>query len=201
MRIKAQGLLNATKWIEETHGREGLQQVLRACSPEVRSRYTSVTAIDWHPVEELIELLDQAEKAFGNRQNPGRVCEAIGAAGARANMRGALVRLAIWVSSPEALMKRVAALWSQFNDEGAMSLLSLDDRLTRLEVTGLKAPHILFCSTLTGWTREVCLALHAITPVARHVSCRARGDQKCIWEVRYAGVDAVAPTGLPPSRE
>jgi hypothetical protein len=116
-------------------------------------------------------------------------------------MRGAMVRLAIWVSTPEALMKRVAALWSQFNDEGAMTLLSLDDRLTRLEVTGLRATHALFCSTLTGWTREVCLALHAVTPVAKHVSCRARGHQKCIWEVRYAGVDAVAPTGLPPARE
>jgi len=201
VQIKAQGLLNAARWIEEQHGREALRSVLHACSPAVRARYTEVTAIDWHPVEEFLEFVEAAERILGGPHANGRIAEAIGAAGARANMKGAIVRFAIWVSQPDSLMRRVPGLWSQYNDEGALSLLSIDDRGIRIEVTGLKKPHSLFCAVLTGWSREVCLALKAISPVSKHVLCRARGDSQCIWEVRYARVEAPLRTGIPPSKE
>jgi hypothetical protein len=197
VRVKAQGLLNAAKWIDETYGREGLRDVLHACGPAVRERYTGVIAIDWHPVEELIEFVDAAERTVGRDRGAGRVAEGIGAAGARANMKGTLVRIAVWITRPEALMKRATGLWRQFNDEGNMALLHIDDHVARLELTGIKAPNGLFCAVLTGWCREVGNAVRAVTPVARHVDCPARGDARCVWEVRYARIDR--PSGvLPP---
>ena len=39
MQVKAQGLLNAAKWIEEEYGRDALRDVLHSCSQEVRERY------------------------------------------------------------------------------------------------------------------------------------------------------------------
>jgi hypothetical protein len=182
LNVKAQGLLNATKWIEENHGQRALAEVIQACSPVVRERYVSAIAINWHPVEELVELLGVADRRLGH--GDGRIAEEIGAAGARANMKGALVRVAFYVAKPALLLQRVAAMWRQFNDAGAMKSLDVRKNLVRLEVTDIPHPQWLFCCTITGWCREVSGALGVVNPVARHLQCRARRGSRCIWEIR-----------------
>jgi hypothetical protein len=180
--VKAQGLLNATKWIEDNYGQRTLSEILQACSPEVRERYTSAIAINWHPVEELVELLDVADRTLG--RGDGKIAEEIGAAGARSNMKGVFVRVAFYVAKPELLMKRAAGLWRQFNDQGGMKLLELHESFVKLEVVDMPRPHRLFCSTITGWCSEVATAMGVRDATARHAQCRARGSARCIWEIR-----------------
>jgi hypothetical protein len=200
--VKAQGLLNAAKWIEETHGRDALRDVIRACSAPVRERFTSAIGINWHPLAEFLELVEQADLQLG--RGSGRVAEQIGAAGARANMRGLFLRLVFYLAKPELLMKRVAGLWRQFNDEGAMDLIFVEEHSLRVELRGLAEPNALFCAVITGWCREVVEASGARGAIARHVSCLARGQARCVWEVRYAGVEGETSTresSVPPLRE
>ena len=182
MNVKAQGLLNAVKWVEDEYGTSALREIIRACSPAVRERYVSAIAINWHPLEELDEFLGVADKVLG--QGDGRIAEQIGAAGARANMKGVVIRFAFYVSRPEFLMKRVAGLWKQFNDQGMMRLLDVSASSLRIEVVDVPVPSWLFCCTITGWSREVALAVAMAHPTARHIECRARGGARCIWEVR-----------------
>ncbi len=190
MRTKAQGLLNGAKWVEEVYGREGLRDVLRACSPEVRERYTSVIAIDWHPIEEFVEFVCAAERVLGGEHCHGRIAEEIGAAGARANMKGTLIRLALWISRPEALIRRAAGLWRQFNDDGFFKLTEIGESRAHFELTGLKTMERPFCAVITGWCREVGIAVGAVAPLAKHVECKGAGGRRCTWEVRYARVAA-----------
>ena len=93
MNIKAQGLFNAAKWIEKELGQAALRDVLRACSPAVRDRYTTAIVINWHPLEEFVEFLEVAERLLG--RGDGKLAEQVGAAGARENLRGAMVRAAV----------------------------------------------------------------------------------------------------------
>src|SRR5581483_1315562 len=150
---KAQGLLNAAKWIEENYGTSSLTEVLRACSPAVRDRYASAIAIEWHPMEEYVEFMTAADRIVG--RGDGRVAEYIGASAARANLRGVMVRFAFYVTRPEYLLKRVTSLWQQFNDEGAMKLLHVDDTCISVEIVDVKTPNWLFCCAVTGWAREI----------------------------------------------
>ena len=197
MQIKAQGLLNAAKWVSDEYGREALRDVLHDCGPAVRDRYPSVTAIDWHPAEEFLEFVRAAERRLGAGRPPGRVAEAIGAAGARANTKGTLVRLAMWMGRPDALVSRAASLWRQFNDEGLMEIRELGERVGRFELTEMSIQDALFCAVITGWFREVALAVGAISPLAKHTECRARGEARCVWDVRYARMEPrVAPPRL-----
>jgi len=186
MNVKAQGLLNAATWIEEHYGQPGLRDVLRACSPEVRDRYTSAIAINWHPMSELVEFLAVAERLLG--RNDGKLAEEIGAAGAKVNMRGSFARLLFYVAKPEFLMKRIAQLWSQFNDAGSMELISIDDYSSVIEVKGVPDPQWLFCCTLTGWAREVVTAMGGHEARSRHIECRTRGAQRCVWKQTWTGV-------------
>ena len=199
MQIKAQGLLNAARYIEDEFGRDALRDVVRGCTPATRDRYTSVIAIDWHPAEEFIDFLENAEKVCGIGHGPGKIAEGIGAAGARANMKGTLMRLAVWITRYEQMLKRVASMWSHYNDEGEMRLLDVSETSAHVEVAGLKRPHPLFCSVLTGWCREVALAIRTSTPIARHTECRARGDRRCVWEIRYSALMTDPGTSAPPS--
>lgn len=196
MNVKAQGLLNAAKWIEDEYGRDALGRVLRACSPAVRERYVSAIAINWHPLEELVEFLAVAERMLG--RDDGRLAERVGAAGARANMKGTLVRVAVYLARPEYLMQRIAGLWNQFNDQGEMLLVSMDEKHARIEVRGVPNPHALFCATLTGWCLETAARLGIANTLVRHVQCRARGEARCLWEVRGSVESAVARGSRPP---
>ena len=186
MQIKAQGLLNAAKYIEAEYGRDALGAVIRACSEQVRDRYISAIAINWHPLEEFLEFVQTADKILGHGK--GRLVEEIGAAGARANMKGIVVRVAFYMAQPEFFLRRVAGLWRQFNDEGEMLAHAIGERSGAMEVRGIEKPSAVFCLVLTGWIREVATALGIQNPVARHTECRTRGDARCYWEVRWTSL-------------
>jgi hypothetical protein len=182
MRVKVQGLLNAAKYIEETYGQQTLGEIIRACGPEVRETYTSSIAINWHPVEELTEFVRVAAGVLGRK--PTSFAQDVGAAGARANMKGTLLRIAFYWGKPEFLMKRAAGLWRQFNDEGSMALLQMDDRSLQVEVSGIVEPNEVFCAIINGWCLQTALALGIRDATSHHVECRARGDARCIYEVK-----------------
>jgi hypothetical protein len=182
MNVKAQGLLNAAKYVEDTFGRDALAEVLRACSPSVRETYTTSTAINWHPLVELCEFVDVAEARLGGGR--GKLAQEIGAAGARANMKGMLLRIAFYWGKPEYLMKRIVGLWQQFNDEGTMELLHMGPDNARIEVKGIREPQATLCRILTGWAVEIAIGLGGKLVTGSHPECRALGGRRCIWEVR-----------------
>jgi predicted hydrocarbon binding protein len=183
MKTKAQGLINACKWIEATYGRDALAEVLGECSPMVRDVYAQGIAINWVPSGLVTELAEKADLRLGN--GTGKLAEAIGEAGARSNLKGIFLRLAFYLGKPEFLMKRVAGIWDQFNDEGAMHVRHFDERSCVLELTGLEKTHPYYCAILTGWARQVATAMGITNPIVRHAECRGRGDPRCIWEIRW----------------
>ena len=200
MNIKTQGLLNAAKWVEDAHGQEALGRIIRSCSPEVRERYISANPLQWHPAEELEELLSVAERALGC--SDGQIAEEIGAAGARANLKGPLVRFASYVTRSEILLKRITGLWDQFNDEGDMRVLAIAPTTCTIEVAGIKRPLPLFCATLTGWQREVGRSIGLVEASTLHTSCRARGQSRCLWETHWQDTALEIPAGpMSASRE
>jgi hypothetical protein len=182
VQVKAQGLLNAARYIEERYGHRALADVIRACSPGTRETYVSSIAINWHPARELIELVDVAEAQLGGVR--GKLAQEIGAAGARANMKGTLLRIAFYWGKPEFLMRRAAGLWRQFNDEGEMELVGMDKHHVHVEVRGIHEPNATFCAIILGWIHETSQALGIEHATAHHIECRARGQARCMYEVR-----------------
>jgi hypothetical protein len=184
MNVKAQGLLNAAHWVRETYGDQALDDVLAQCSESVCMRVGSAIAINWHPLDELVEFLDAAERLLG--RSDGRLAEQVGSAGARVNMKPAIVRVSVYVLRPEFLMRRVMGLWSQFNDEGEMRVLSFREDGADAELVEMRKPHWLFCCTVTGWARELVRTMGMENVTCKHVQCRGRGDARCLWELRWS---------------
>jgi hypothetical protein len=193
MNVKAQGLINGARWVEQTHGQPALARVLRACSAPVRDRYISATAMVWHPLEELLEFATVADRLLG--RGDGAVAEEIGAAGARANMKTMMMRVIVYITRPEFLIRRVAGTWSQFNDEGTMEVVSFESRRLVVALSGCKDLPPLFVRILTGWAREIAAAVAARDPVARAIEQSAT---RVVWELTWTQAlsDTAPPAGL-----
>jgi hypothetical protein len=199
--VRAQGLLNAAAWIEQRYGREMLAEVLASVRPATRERYVTAIAIEWHPLAEFIDFMEVAERV--TRAKDGALAREMGANGARQNLKGVVKRSLFYLASPDYLLRRIAGLWQQFNDRGAMHLRHLDDRYGILEVEGVPEPHRLFCATLTGWTEVVAEAVGFIKPQVQHRECRASGDERCLWHVTWAhkADGSAASWSVPPGKK
>lgn len=184
MNVKAQGLLNGAKWIEEQYGREGIRDVLRLCSEPVRDRYTSAIAINWHPLSEFVEFVSVADRHLG--RGDGRLAEELGAAAARAHTRTLVLRAVFYLTRPDLFMQRAATLWRQYNDEGTMAVPLVEPRRVVVRLDGVRQLPRMFCNVLTGWIREIWLASGALDTTVRIIEHVERGESaRCLWEARW----------------
>ena len=183
MNVKAQALLNAARYVEEEYGPDVLAKVLAACSPAVRERQATAIAINWHPLKEFVEFL----VAVGRTLPDPLVGEKIGAAAARANTRGVMLRIGLMLSKPESVLRRAASMWRQFNDQGEMTLLKFENKSIEVTITGIPRTPRIFCDTVTGWARELLTSAGGKNAQASHVECRAEGDTRCVWIAKWSG--------------
>jgi hypothetical protein len=181
--VKAQGLIHAAQWLEQTHGREAVAEVLSRCSRPVNERYMSAIAIEWHPFEEFMEFLEQTEAVVGF--GSGKTARDSGAYSAQQSTRGAVKRSLFYLSTPEFLMRRVTSLWSQYNDSGNMRLRDFTERKVVIELDGVPNPHRLLCQSLTGWVEVVAEAIGARGSKASHPACVLRGDDCCTFVIDW----------------
>ena len=184
MKIKAQGLLNGATWILERHGEAALASVLSMAGSEVRERYMTAIAIEWHDAAELELFLKAAESVLGGSE--GAVAKRIGAAGAQRNMGGFLRRLGFYISRRDYALARVASAWRQFNDAGEMVLGEFGPSSGTLEVRDAQPPGPLFCATLTGWCETLGTHVGMDAPSALHTRCVIRGHPVCQWRIRWS---------------
>lgn len=183
MNVKAQGLLNGAAWIRERFGDDALARVLGECSSEVRERCATAIAINWHPREELHEFLTAADRVLG--KGDGRVAEAIGAASARLNLRHLGLRLAFFLARPEYLMRRVAGVWRQYNEEGEMIVREFRNGRMIAEQVDIASPSFAICCSITGWLHEAGIATGMRQLVTTHAECRALRAKRCIWLLEW----------------
>jgi hypothetical protein len=183
LNVKAQGVLNAARWIREQRGPEVLAEVLAQCSARTRATVDAGIAINWHPMEELVELLEAAERRIGT--GDGEVSREIGAAGARTNLGRPLFRAAFFLARPSTLMTRIAAAWNKYNDDGTMHVHEFDNAHMVIELRSIPQPNWFFCCTITGWVEEVARAFKLGHPVVEHSECRSRGGSRCLWRARF----------------
>jgi hypothetical protein len=182
--VKAQAMLNAARYIEETYGREVVAGILAGCSPAVRERCAAGIAIEWHPLEELTEFLVAVERALPDRA----IGEKLGAAGARANTRGVMIQVAMLLARPENVIRRAARMWRQFNDAGELTLRKASDRAVEVEITGIPQTPRVFCDTVTGWARELVVSAGGRNAAAKHIECRTSRGTRCVWLASWSGI-------------
>jgi hypothetical protein len=185
VRTKATGLINTIRWIETTYGKASLADVVARCSPPVRARVASAIAIEWVPITEVVEFIENADKVLGT--GTGKLAEVAGEAGAHASLKGPMLKLVFYLARPEYLMRRTASFWRQYQDAGEMHLRSFAEGEAVFELTGADETYSIYCGLLTGWFREIARATGIANPAVRHLECIAKDDERCVWDIRWAG--------------
>jgi hypothetical protein len=97
------------------------------------------------------------------------------------------LRLAFFLGRRDFLMRRVAGVWRQYNEQGEMSVRELGGDRMLAELTGVPKPDWFVCCSITGWMHEAGLATGMKRLASRHTECRARGAARCLWELQWDG--------------
>ena len=182
MQVRAESFVRVARFLERTHGEEGLRAVIAACSEPVRARWAEPRRSRWLPLDELTELAEVADRELA--RGDGKLTEQLGEALAEAQTKG-LFRVVAQLAAPAFVMKRAAATWRRLHDAGAMTLLDADDHACTLEVVGVPTPSAVHCAMLTGWARGVGRTF-GVDAIVRHAQCRARGATRCLWDVEWS---------------
>lgn len=192
MDIKLQATLNAVDFLVETYGPFALEEVLEKAGTDVRIHVETGIAINWHPMSHYVAVLHAAEEVVGD--GSGRVATLLGAAAAKRNVQGGVIRAVFYLGKPEFLLRRAANLWRRYNKEGMMHVLEFSESQAIVEVVDVPEPDFFFCCTLVGWLDEMAHAIGTRNPKTRHLECRARGAQRCIWRTRFDGIERAEET-------
>jgi len=171
-----------------------LERVVAACRPAVRERLATGNALDWHPLDELDEFLTVLDRVAG--RGDGTVAQGAGAASARVNLGRMGMRLAFFLGRPEFLMRRVAGVWRQYNDEGEMRVLEFGNGRMTTELVGVQSPSWAFCASITGWLHEAALAAGLKQSTVSHVECCTSSGSRCVWVLRKAPSESLRPGRL-----
>jgi hypothetical protein len=141
----------------------------------------------WYPETDFAALIRAAIRLTPG--DPDLAMEELGAAGAHvhAEFYGDLLRSMGSNSS-------VFALWSTQHDTGELRALSDSSTSAQVELTGFDSPSRENCILCTGYIRGA-LAINGFEDIEiEKTLCVVRGDDRCVWRVRWKNPDATPVT-------
>jgi hypothetical protein len=90
------------------------------------------------------------------------------------------------IASPGFILKKASQVWRQYYDSGELDVLRSEHGSVDLEVLDFPTPNVAHCESVAGWV-EQCIKMTGGDDVSvNHSSCRARGDERCLFELRWS---------------
>ena len=62
----------------------------------------------------------------------------------------------------------------------------LDKTSFELEIVDFDAPHASVCASIAGWAHRMLELTGAKNATCEHIECRARGDARCVFALRWS---------------
>jgi|GEM_PF-1313210 len=128
-KAKGTGLMSSANWIRKTYGKETLDQIAAAISPEAAESLKLPLATEWYPVSHISEIWT----AVGQVAHPGsseaftRSLRELGRFVASDNLSTVFRVLTALIGSPEQMFRSIERFWNQYfqgiqvdNDESAL---------------------------------------------------------------------------------
>lgn len=143
--------------------------------PESLRRYLDqpVTSAAWYPEEDLVGL---ARAIVRLSSGPAEeILAQIGQETARRQKQGVYANLMDRISRLD-----TRALWATQHDSGKMDVFAEGSAGARIELSDYESSREV-CGLLRGFIEETLRLAGFRDPVTRKVSCRAEGDDKCVW--------------------
>lgn len=177
---KAKGttLIGAVRFL-----RKNKEKARKVLAPELH-HYLEHTIVEssWYPEQDLADLIEaMLTLTPGSRD---RVLGEMGAATAKSHLEGIYSHV-VGRGNPSSVARSAFALWGSMHDTGRIHVEPLGQDEIQFTLVDFAMPSETLCGILTGYFAETYRIQGASEVTTRKLSCRARGDQACVWRLRY----------------
>jgi hypothetical protein len=83
------------------------------------------------------------------------------------------------------IITKGASLWPQFHDTGRWEVRQMGSEHAVAELWDLGVVDEAICASIKGWVQGLAKLAGPRRVEVRHANCRAKGDQACVYEVRW----------------
>jgi hypothetical protein len=178
---KGTAFLHDEEYVVRTYGPEVWSQVLAAMSPADLATRASMLAIGWYENELLIRQLQAIEQVV--RERDPHIVETLGRYAAEQDLTR-IHRVFLRMANPAFVLEKSGELWGRFFDTGRWEIQRVP-RGADAALVDAGVVHEVFCRNLQAYLHRLFELVGAKGVSVRHPGCRARGDAKCTYLVRW----------------
>lgn len=180
--IKGAVLKTRMGFIEEHSGKEGVDRVLAALSPEDRKALGMILTVQWYPFELGKRLDDAIVTVLGGGR--AEFFERLGEASADRNL-GSIHKGFLTQGDAHGFLEKAPTIYRLYYETGRREYKRLGDKegqLTTHDAETFSAPD---CLTIVAWHRRALELCGVKAPRVVEEECRAKGGNVCRYRVSW----------------
>ncbi|MCP4899554.1 MAG: hypothetical protein GY906_21520 [bacterium] len=183
--VKGTAFCSRIAYVERHHGGKALEQVFdqmkdQGCAASLKKR---ALPSGWYSFENYVDLLETIDRVCG--KGDGSLFRGMASQVAQDDL-STIYRAFIRVASPAFVLKKASHIWRQYYDSGDLQVLKDQPGEVLLEVCDMPNPQTAHCESISGWVEQCVRMTGAANAKVSHDSCRVRGDDRCIFNVRWS---------------
>ncbi len=197
--VKGIVLQSQIQYVEKFHGKDEIERVMEAVSPETRAMLSGeILVSSWYPLAQTIEIRVAIDRLFG--RGDLKLCEEMGRYTARLALEGALQQSFSPGDDPSFVVRMGPVIWRQYYDSGEVEAKVTGPESGIARVVGFAEPHRAVCLSVQGWMEEAFLIWRTAQALVIETRCKARGEEYCEFVCSHAAPGPCTGTGpIPPS--
>ncbi len=182
MEVKGTLLKNTEEWVVEKYGMEKWRELVAAMKDDIKNDIADGTIFsgNWYPIDGFIEVNEKIVQMFGGGNF--KILYDMTKEGAKKNMKS-IYRIFIKVATPEYVVKKAAAIYSQLYNFGEMKVVKQNKGDFILEIQNINNFPILF-ERMSGYIMGIVEMTSARNP--RIAYTYDRNSRKAVYEVLFS---------------
>lgn len=182
LQIKGLSFINRQAFVEQRFGEAGLARLRSALGPETARVMATASAVEWLPVEQLVEIdLAIVGAFFEGDIRAGRLVGEHNLSSALSTIYKVLMRL----TDPRAVLERAAPLWEKIVRGATITSRSAGPREAVLATSGYDPIHPIYCQVVAGAVEGVLHACGEKEAACEITSCMLEGAPACTFVARW----------------
>jgi hypothetical protein len=178
--VKGTALGPSLRFIRETFGDAGLEQVIQGlCPADQQTLRQDVLASSWYPFSLMVRFMRESERCFGSHSP--HLLRDLGSAAADYNMT-TIYRIFFKIGSPQFTLAHATRVFSSFYDSGELATIVNEKGHAICELRGFAEPAPEFCERLLGWMEHLVALTGGTNMRTSHPQCVSRGNATCLYE-------------------
>jgi predicted hydrocarbon binding protein len=192
--IKGIVLKSRMEYVEKNHGKDALERVIEALSPEARTMVGGeILVSSWYPLQAAIETLVTIDRLLGNGDLA--LCEEMGRYTARTALSGGVQQSFARENDPAFVIKISPIIWSQYYDSGRLTTASAGPGAAVIRLEDFEEPHQAICRSMQGWLQQANEIWGGRSVEVIETRCRTREDPCCEFLISWTDVAGGEPAG------